>query len=119
MGQDGWKDVAFYTLEAESSARSRGDKFIDFSRSPTPRPGRVGVTHCRQSHRPRDLLRELLAEVDRYGRPLPAAVSIFGLVALSVAGWFGGELVFVHSMGVKPPRAAPRSQASSSQRRIA
>jgi uncharacterized membrane protein len=50
---------------------------------------------------------------------LPAAFSIFALVALSVAGWFGGELVFVHSMGVKPPRQAPRSQASSSQRRIA
>jgi len=45
---------------------------------------------------------------------LPAGVSLAGLVAL--AGWLGGELVFVHGMGVKPPRSAPRS---GSERRIA
>jgi len=36
-----------------------------------------------------------------------------------VAGWFDGELVFVHSMGVKPPKESSRQTRSSSQRRIA
>lgn len=31
---------------------------------------------------------------------LPVVVSIGGLFVLEVAGWLGGELVFVHGMGV-------------------
>ncbi len=50
---------------------------------------------------------------------LPTAFSIVGLVVLGAAGWFGGELVFVHNMGVTPPKEASRSRASGSQRRIA
>jgi len=50
---------------------------------------------------------------------LPTAFSIFGLVALGIGGWFGGELVFVHNMGVTPPREALRSKPSRSERRIA
>jgi hypothetical protein len=50
---------------------------------------------------------------------LPAAFSIFGLVALGIGGWFGGELVFVHNMGVSSPRDAPRARSSSSERRVA
>jgi len=42
-----------------------------------------------------------------------------GLIALGIGGWFGGELVFVHNMGVTPPREALRSKPSRSERRIA
>jgi hypothetical protein len=40
----------------------------------------------------------------RLGTPLgtlPVVVSIGGLVVLRAAGWLGGELVFVHGMGVE------------------
>ena len=30
-------------------------------------------------------------------------LSAIGLVALAIGGWFGGELVFVHGLGVEPP----------------
>ena len=45
----------------------------------------------------------------------PVAVSVVGLVLLGFAGWLGGELVFVHSMGVKPPRAATRESSPRSR----
>jgi uncharacterized membrane protein len=34
---------------------------------------------------------------------------------LGIGGWLGGELVFVHSMGVTPPRAATREQSPRSR----
>jgi uncharacterized membrane protein len=34
---------------------------------------------------------------------LPVVVGALGVAALGIGGWFGGELVFVHGMGVKPP----------------
>jgi hypothetical protein len=40
---------------------------------------------------------------------LAVGLSILALGALAVAGWYGGELVFVHGMGVKPPRNRPAS----------
>jgi uncharacterized membrane protein len=117
-----WKDVAFYTLGGGivGAIIAAVPGFIDFLSITDAKARRVGVSH---------LVANLIALVlfgasfwlrwiDTVGF-LPAAVSIFGLAALSVAGWFGGELVFVHNMGVKPPREASRSQASSSQRRIA
>jgi uncharacterized membrane protein len=30
-------------------------------------------------------------------------LSAIGLVSLAIGGWFGGELVFVHGLGVEPP----------------
>jgi uncharacterized membrane protein len=51
---------------------------------------------------------------------LPVWISILALVALSMAGWLGGELVFVHRIGVKPPYvAARRRHAADSERRTA
>jgi len=50
---------------------------------------------------------------------LPVGFSLVGLVVLGLAGWFGDELVFVHGMGVKPPREASRPRPASSNRRIA
>ena len=43
----------------------------------------------------------------------PAAVSGIGLVLLGVGGWLGGELVFVHGMGVEPADAKGAGRNSS------
>jgi uncharacterized membrane protein len=50
---------------------------------------------------------------------LAVGLSILALGALAVAGWYGGELVFVHGMGVKPPRKSSSERGSSPHRRIA
>ena len=117
-----WKDVAFYTLGGGilGALLAAVPGPIDFLSITEAKARRAGVTH---------LVANIIALVlfgvsfwlrwtDTVGF-LPAAISIFGLAALSVAGWFGGELVFVYSMGVKPPRETSRSQSSTSQRRIA
>ena len=117
-----WKDVAFYTLGGGivGALLAAVPGFIDFLSITDRKTRRVGVTH---------LVSNLIALVlfggsfwlrwiDSVGF-LPAALSIFGLAALIVGGWFGGELVYVHSMGVTPPKETSRSQSSTSQRRIA
>jgi len=117
-----WKDVAFYTLGGGvvGALLAAVPGFIDFLSITDARARQVGVTH---------MVANLIALVifgasfwlrwiDTVG-VLPVACSIAGLVALGAAGWFGGELVFVHGMGVKPPKASSRQAGSSSQRRIA
>jgi len=51
---------------------------------------------------------------------MAANLTAVGIFAVSFwLRWIGGELVFVHSMGVKPPPATSRQAAAGSQRRIA
>jgi len=117
-----WKDVAFYTLGGGivGALLAAIPGFIDFLSITDARARQVGITH---------MVANLIALVifgvsfwlrwiDTVGL-LPFGLSIFGLAALGVAGWFGGELVFVHSMGVKPPKESSRQTRSSSHRRIA
>jgi len=117
-----WKDVAFYALGGGivGALLAAIPGFIDFLSITDARARRAGVTHLVANLIALGLFAASfwLRWIDTVGF-LPAALSIFGLAALSVAGWFGGELVFVHSMGVKPPRETSRSHSSTSQRRIA
>ena len=39
---------------------------------------------------------------------LPVAVSAVGLVLLALVGWLGGEMVYVHGMGMAEAKPAPR-----------
>ena len=122
-GRAVWKDVAFYSLGGGivGALLAVIPGFIDFLSITDARARQVGVTH---------MVANLIALVifgasfwlrwiDTIGF-LPVGLSLFGLAALGVAGWFGGELVFVHNMGVTPPRAAARHQSAPvSQRRRA
>jgi len=47
---------------------------------------------------------------------LPFVVSTAGIILLGVGGWLGGEMVFVHGMGMKPAAA---SQDKAARRRAA
>jgi uncharacterized membrane protein len=48
---------------------------------------------------------------------LPFVVSTAGIILLGVGGWLGGEMVFVHGMGMKP--AAGGARGSGARRRAA
>ena len=118
-GRAVWKDVAFYAIGGGivGALLAAVPGFIDYLSITDTRARKVGFVH-------------MIANLTAVGvfavsfwlrwsgtvGFLPAGVSLAGLVALALAGWLGGELVFVHSMGVKPPRSAPRS---GSERRIA
>lgn len=115
-----WKDVAFYTLGGGivGAILAAVPGFIDFLSISDGRARQVGIFH----------LVSMVIALVVFGASfwlrwigvigfLPTLVSIVGLVAVSAGGWFGGDLVYVHNMGVTPPKEA-RTKARS-QRRIA
>jgi uncharacterized membrane protein len=80
--------------------------FIDFLSIRDRRVGRIALIHMLLN-----LLAVVLFAVSfglRIAQPLgvpPAVLSAVGIVTIVVSGWLGGELVYVHQMGVgKPPR---------------
>jgi len=103
-GGSAWRDVAFYTLGGGITDRAAK---------------RVAIFHLVAN-----VAALVLFAVSFWLRSIgtvgfvPIAISIVALVSLSVAGWFGGELVFVHNMGVTPPKET-RARTSTSHRRIA
>ena len=76
--------------------------FVDFLSITVRRVKRVALWHLALA-----LLATAVFAVSfalRLGTPLgtlPVVVSIGGLLVLGAAGWLGGELVFVHGMGVE------------------
>jgi uncharacterized membrane protein len=76
--------------------------FVDFLSISVRRVKRVGLWHLALA-----LLATAVFAVSfvlRLGTPLgtlPVVVSIGGLFVLGAAGWLGGELVYVHGMGVE------------------
>jgi uncharacterized membrane protein len=122
-GGSNWKMVAFYCLGGGvvGALIAAVPGFIDFLTITDARVRRVGVFHMAANLTAVAVF--AIGFALRWGGSvgfLPVAVSIVGLILLGLAGWLGGELVFVHNMGVTPPRAAPRHQsAAASQRRRA
>src|SRR5262249_49298966 len=117
-----WKDVAFYTLGGGivGALLAAVPGFIDLLTITDPKARRAGFTHLVAN-----LIWLVLFSASFWLRWigtvgfLPAALSIFGLAALIVGGWFGGELVYVHSMGVALPKEASESRSSTAKRRVA
>jgi uncharacterized membrane protein len=104
FGGGAWKVVALDSIGggvvAALVAAVAG--FVDFLSITVRRVKRVGLWHLAFT-----LLATVVFAVSfalRLGTPLgtlPVVVSIGGLVVLGAAGWLGGELVFVHGMGVE------------------
>jgi uncharacterized membrane protein len=114
-GRAVWADVAFYAVGAGivGALLAAVPGFIDFLSITDARVRTIGLYHMVAN-----LTAVLIFAVSFWLRWigtvgfLPAGVGMIGLVVLAFGGWLGGELVFVHSMGVKPPRAASREQSS-------
>jgi uncharacterized membrane protein len=102
-----WKDVAFYTLGGGivGALLAAVPGFIDFFSITDARAGRVALTHMTANLIALAIfvVSFWLRRIDVVGF-LPTGLSIVALAALAVAGWYGGELVFVHGMGVEASR---------------
>ncbi|HEY7254768.1 MAG TPA: DUF2231 domain-containing protein, partial [Methylomirabilota bacterium] len=103
-----WKVVAWYTIAGGvvGALLSAVPGFIDFLSIRDRRVGRIGLVHMVLN-----LIAVALFAVSfglRIPHPLdalPVVLSGLGIVAILISGWLGGELVYVHRMGVnKPPR---------------
>ena len=77
---------------------------IDFFSITARRAGQVALRHLLCNGIALALF--VISFVLRFRNPIgagPVVVSAIGIVVLGFGGWLGGELVFVHRMGVKPP----------------
>jgi uncharacterized membrane protein len=121
-GRAVWKDVAFYAIGGGivGALLAAVPGFIDFLSITVARVRRIGLYHMAATLTAIGIFAVSfwLRWIGTLGF-LPTGVSLAGLVVLGLAGWLGGELVFVHSMGVKPPKESSRQTRSGSQRRIA
>jgi uncharacterized membrane protein len=117
-----WKDVARYAIGGGivGALIAAVPGFIDFTSISDRRVGRVVVTH----------MATMLIVLALFGlsfwlrsvTPLglwPLVVSGVGILLLSFGGWLGGELVFVHHMGVVAERADSKKASRATGRRIA
>jgi uncharacterized membrane protein len=46
---------------------------------------------------------------------IPIALSVVGVLVVTVSGWLGGELVFKHGVAVNPQRDTPRDEAAKAR----
>lgn len=120
-GEPVWKDVAFYAIGGGivGALVAAVPGFIDFLSITVANVRAIGVYHMVAN-----LIALGIFAVSFWLRWagtagfLPVGVSLVGLVFLGLAGWLGGELVFVHQMGVTPAEEK-ESPKRSSDRRVA
>src|SRR5262245_45382659 len=109
-----WKTLARYTIAAGivGALLAAVPGFIDFTSISVRRVKMVAMTHMVANLTVVILFAASLwlRVNDPIGRA-PVAISALGILLLALAGWLGGELVFVHRMGVSDqrPGASTRS----------
>ncbi|HVR71193.1 MAG TPA: DUF2231 domain-containing protein [Vicinamibacteria bacterium] len=113
-GAEVWDSVAFYTLAGgvAGALLAAVPGFIDLLALPAGKVKKVAVAHMAAN-----LGAVVLFAVNlglrlnaAPGAAVPVLLSAIGIALLGVAGWLGGELVYVHGVGVQPaPDRAPGS----------
>jgi uncharacterized membrane protein len=102
-----WSDVAFYSIAGGivGALIAAIPGLIDLLSITNPKSKSIGIYH---------MVINLLA-VGLYclnlwlrmqrspGDNLPIALSVVGIVFITISGWLGGELVYVRGVGVKEP----------------
>jgi uncharacterized membrane protein len=114
-----WKSVALYTMVGGiiGALLAAIPGFIDWFSLATARVQRLGTTHMVLN-----LILVALFSSNAWLRltstipdAIPLTLSIVGVLILGVSGWLGGEMVYVHRVGVAPAT----SNASSRTRQAA
>jgi uncharacterized membrane protein len=118
-----WNDIAFYAMAAGTIAALLAAPFglLDFLSIRAPDTKRLGAMHMALN-----LLIVATFAVDLWlrdrsgsGAGLPVALSGFAVVMLLASGWLGGEMVYVHGVGVEPPEQRRETQIRTEMRRQA
>jgi uncharacterized membrane protein len=112
-----WKSVALYTMVIIGALLAAIPGFIDWFSLGTARVQRLGTIHMVLN-----LILVALFTSNAWLRlastvpdAIPLTLSIVGVLILGVSGWLGGEMVYVHRVGVAPAT----SNASSRTRQAA
>lgn len=119
-GNPVWKEVAYYTLAGGivGALAAAIPGAIDLFSLPEGRARRIGIVHMAINLGVVILYAinfgmRSIAEVDAVG---PIWLSAFTIALLGISGWLGGEMVYVHGVGVgsraSADRPSPRVAAS-------
>lgn len=112
-----WHLMAWYTLVAGviGAVVAAVPGVIDFFSITDPRAGKVGMAHLVINvglvglYSINAWLRTLVGP----DSVVPVLLSVVGVAGLVVTGWLGGEMVYVHKVGVAQGEAHPASRRSS------
>jgi uncharacterized membrane protein len=100
-----WKDVALYTLGGGivGALLAAVPGFIDYLSLQNPQTKKIGTSH---------MILNLLAVVVFLGSfflrlggstsSFPVLVSLVGVILIGISGYLGGEMVYVHGVGMQP-----------------
>jgi uncharacterized membrane protein len=105
-GSEAWDSVAFYTLAGgiAGAVLAAIPGFIDLLSLPEGKVKKIAVAHMAIN-----LGAVVLFAVNfglrlnsAPGAAVPVLLSVIGVALIGVSGWLGGELVYVHHVGVPP-----------------
>lgn len=111
-----WHQMAWYAMVAGviGAIVAAIPGLIDFFSITDPRAGKVGMTHLVLN-----AALVVLSSVNAWIRAvlgpdavLPLLLSVVGVAGLVVSGWLGGEMVYVHRVGVAQGEAHSASRRS-------
>lgn len=112
-----WNDMAFYTMAGGvlGALAAAVPGFLDYRSLSDPNVKRIGQWHMliNLSIVVLFVINLSLRMWSEPGAVLPILLSLIGIGLLSVSGWLGGELVYVHRVAVEPE---PRVAASPKER---
>ena len=112
-----WHLMAWYTVVAGliGAVVAAVPGVIDFFSITDPRAGKVGMAHLVINVGLVGLysINAWLRTVVGPDSVVPVLLSVMGVAGLAVTGWLGGEMVYVHKVGVAQGEAHPASRRSS------
>ena len=101
-----WNDMAFYTMAGGvlGALAAAVPGYLDYRSLSDPNVKRIGQWHMliNLSIVILFLINMSLRMWSAPGAVLPILLSLIGIGLLSVSGWLGGELVYVHRVAVEP-----------------
>jgi uncharacterized membrane protein len=106
-----WENVAYYTMIGGliGALMAAVPGLVDFFSISDPKSNRTARNHMLLNFTAVALyaINIYLRAVGEPGAPLPIFLSVAGVLVLAVSGWLGGELVYVHGLGVERAVSSP------------
>jgi uncharacterized membrane protein len=121
LGRDSrWNDVAFYTMAGGliGAVLAAVPGFVDMFSISDKKLGKIAWNHMVLN-----LIAVVIFAIDFYlrfrnpaGAIFPIVLSVAGVLFIAVSGWLGGEMVYVHGMGVQQqPAGSAREERRKAQ----
>ena len=117
-----WNDIAFFAMLGGlvGALLAAVPGMIDMFSITNPKVGKIAWNHMLINLGALGVfgLNLYLRTVLEAGDLIPICLSVFGVLLLAVSGWLGGELAYVHGVGVQPQgRPAEKDKTENKLRR--